>query len=104
MARLLNSANQVDAMPIATDSGYLPDWLAALIGQGGASANAPTGLFADTAASPSPAVGLLSSLPQFTGVNPGAPAFQGGNAPNGPLPDQSPTFSYMSSTPPWGGS
>src|SRR4051812_36972811 len=92
------------AMPIATDSGYLPDWLQALLGQGSMPANAPTGLFSETAASPSPAVGLLSSLPQFTGVRPDAPAFQGGNAPNGPLPDQSPTFSYMSPTPPWGGS
>jgi hypothetical protein len=93
-------------MPIATDSGYLPDWLQALLGQGAVTANAPTGLFSDTAArgSPTPNIGLLSSLPQFTGVQPNAPAFQGGNAPNGPLPDQSPTFSYMSSTPPWGGS
>jgi hypothetical protein len=91
-------------MPIATDSGYLPDWLKALLGQGSVAADAPTGLFSETAASPSPAVGLLSSLPQFTGVRPDAPAFQGGNAPQGPLPDQSPTFSYMSSTPPWGGS
>jgi hypothetical protein len=74
-------------MPIATDSGYLPDWLQALLGQGGMPANAPTGLFSETAASPSPAVGLLSSLPQFTGVNLGAPVFQGGNAPNGPLSD-----------------
>jgi hypothetical protein len=90
-------------MPIATDSGYLPDWLRALLGQGSLAADVPTGLFSETAASPSPAVGLLSSLPQFTGVRPDAPAFQGGNAPNGPLPDQSPTFSYMSPTPPWGG-
>jgi hypothetical protein len=90
-------------MPIATDSGYLPDWLQALLGQGGMPANAPTGLFSEAAASPSPAVGLLSSLPQFTGVRPDAPAFQGGNAPQGPLPDQSPTFSYMSPNPPWGG-
>jgi hypothetical protein len=82
-------------MPIETDSGYLPDWLKALLGQGGMAANAPAGLFSDTAASPSPAVGLLSNLPQFTGVQPSAPAFQGGNAPNGPLPDQPPTFSYM---------
>jgi hypothetical protein len=91
-------------MPIATDSGYLPDWLAALIGQGGAATNAPAGLFSDTAASPAPNVGLLSNSPIFTGVRTDAPAFQGGNAPNGPLPDQSPTFSYMSQTPPWGGS
>jgi hypothetical protein len=91
-------------MPTATDSGYLPDWLKALLGQGSVAADAPTGLFSETAASPSPAVGLLSSLPQFTGVRPDAPAFQGGNAPNGPLPGQSPIFSYMSSTPPWGGS
>jgi hypothetical protein len=92
-------------MPIATDSGYLPDWLAALLRQGQIGPNnAPAGLFSDTAASPSPNVGLLSNLPQFTGVQPNAPAFQGGNAPNGPLPDQSPTFSYMSPTPPWGGS
>jgi hypothetical protein len=68
-------------MPIATDSGYLPDWLAALIGQGGSSANAPAGLFSDTAASPTPNIGLLSSLPQFTGMQSNAPAFQGGNAP-----------------------
>jgi hypothetical protein len=93
-------------MPIATDSGYLPDWLQALLGQGAVTANAPVGLFSDTAArgSPTPNIGLLSSLPQFTGMRPDAPAFQGGNAPNGPLPDQSPTFSYMSPTPPWGGS
>jgi hypothetical protein len=90
-------------MPLSTGSGYLPDWLAALIGQGSVAADAPTGLFSETAASPSPAVGLLSSLPQFTGVRPDAPAFQGGNAPQGPLPDQSPTFSYMSPNPPWGG-
>jgi hypothetical protein len=90
-------------MPIATDSGYLPDWLKALLGQGSVAADAPTGLFSETAASPSPAVGLLSSLPQFTGVRPDAPAFQGGNAPQGPLPDQFPTFSYMSPNPPWGG-
>jgi hypothetical protein len=92
-------------MPIATDSGYLPDWLQALLGQGQIGpSNAPAGLFSETAASPSPNIGLLSGLPQFTGVQPNAPAFQGGNAPNGPLPDQSPTFSYMSPTPPWGGS
>jgi hypothetical protein len=97
-------------MPIATDSGYLPEvgLREALLRTRGlqccSKVIAPTGLFSETAASPSPAVGLLSSLPQFTGVNPGAPAFQGGNAPNGPLPDQSPTFSYMSPTPPWGGS
>jgi hypothetical protein len=71
-------------MPTATDSGYLPDWLKALLGQGSVAADAPTGLFSETAASPSPAVGLLSSLPQFTGVRPDAPAFQGGNALNGP--------------------
>jgi hypothetical protein len=92
-------------MPIATESGYLPDWLQALLGQGQIGpSNAPGGLFSETAASPSPNIGLLSSLPQFTGVQSNAPAFQGGNAPNGPLPDQSPTFSYMSPTPPWGGS
>jgi hypothetical protein len=92
-------------MPIATDSGYLPDWLQALLGQGQIGpSNAPAGLFSETAASPAPNIGLLSSLPQFTGVQPNAPVFQGGNAPNGPLPDQSPTFSYMSPTPPWGGS
>jgi hypothetical protein len=92
-------------MPIATESGYLPDWLQALLGQGQIGpSNAPGGLFSETAASPSPNIGLLSSLPQFTGVQSDAPAFQGGNAPNGPLPDQSPTFSYMSPTPPWGGS
>jgi hypothetical protein len=91
-------------MPIATDSGYLPDWLKALLGQGGMAPNAPAGLFADTAASPSPAVGLLSNLPQFTGVQPSAPAFQGDNAPNGPLPDQPATFSYLNPRPPWGGS
>jgi hypothetical protein len=67
-------------MPIATDSGYLPDWLAALIGQGSMGANVPAGLFSDTAASPSPNVGLLSNNPLFTGVRPDAPAFQGGNA------------------------
>jgi hypothetical protein len=65
-------------MPIATDSGYLPDWLAALIGQGSMGANVPAGLFSDTAASPSPNVGLLSNSPLFTGVRPDAPAFQGG--------------------------
>jgi hypothetical protein len=66
-------------MPLSTDSGYLPDWLQALLGQGQiAPSNVPAGLFSDTAASPSPAVGLLSSLPQFTGVNPGAPAFGSG--------------------------
>jgi hypothetical protein len=54
-------------MPIATDSGYLPDWLAALIGQGSMGANVPAGLFSDTAASPSPNVGLLSNSPLFTG-------------------------------------
>jgi hypothetical protein len=92
-------------MPLSTDSGYLPDWLAALIGQGQIGPNnAPAGLFSETAASPSPNIGLLSSLPQFTGVQPNAPAFQGGNAPNGPLPDPAATFSYMSPTPPWGGS
>jgi hypothetical protein len=90
-------------MPIATDSGYLPDWLAALIGQGRMGANVPAGLFSDTAASPSPNVGLLSNNPLFTGVNTDAPAFQGGNAPNGPLPDPAATFSYMSPNPPWGG-
>jgi hypothetical protein len=63
-------------MPTATDSGYLPDWLKALLGQGVVAADVPTGLFSETAASPSPAVGLLSSLPQFTGVRPDAPAFQ----------------------------
>jgi hypothetical protein len=72
-------------MPIATDSGYLPDWLQALLGQGGVTANAPVGLFSDTAArgSPAPNIGLLSSLPQFTGLQPpsSVPAFQGGNAP-----------------------
>jgi hypothetical protein len=95
-------------MPLSTDSGYLPDWLAALIGQGGVAANAPTGLFSDTAASPSPAVGLLSSLPgpmnigpggvgpSFTGVNPDAPftangptSVQDGSA-NVPLPPRRP--------------
>src|SRR3954468_11627487 len=70
-------------MPIATDSGYLPDWLAALIGQGSMGANVPAGLFSDTAASPSPNVGLLSNSSLFTGVRPDAPAFQGGNAPVG---------------------
>jgi hypothetical protein len=32
-------------MPLSTDSGYLPDWLRALLGQGGVAANAPTGCF-----------------------------------------------------------
>jgi hypothetical protein len=91
-------------MPIETDSGYLPDWLKALLGQGSMAANAPAGLFSDTAASPSPNVGLLSNSPIFTGVQPSAPAFQGGNAPNGPLPDQPATFSYLNPRPPWGGS
>jgi hypothetical protein len=91
-------------MPIETDSGYLPDWLKALLGQGGIAANAPAGLFSDTAASPSPNVGLLSNSPIFTGVQPSAPAFQEGNAPNGPLPDQPATFSYLNPRPPWGGS
>jgi hypothetical protein len=91
-------------MPLETDSGYLPDWLKALLGQGGVAANTPAGLFSDTAASPSPNVGLLSNSPLFTGVQPSAPAFQGGNAPNGPLPDQPATFSYLNPRPPWGGS
>jgi hypothetical protein len=91
-------------MPIETDSGYLPDWLKALLGQGGMAANSPAGLFADTAASPSPNVGLLSNSPIFTGVQSDAPAFQGGNAPNSPLPDQPATFSYLNPSPPWGGS
>jgi hypothetical protein len=90
-------------MPIATDSGYLPDWLAALIGQGSMGTNVPSGLFSDTAASPSPNVGLLSNSPLFTGVRPDAPAFRDGNAPNGPLPDPAATFSFMSPNPPWGG-
>jgi hypothetical protein len=36
-------------------------------------ANVPAGLFSDTAASPSPNVGLLSNSPLFTGVRPDAP-------------------------------
>jgi hypothetical protein len=66
-------------MPIATESGYLPDWLQALLGQGQIGpSNAPAGLFSETAASPSPNIGLLSGLPQFTGVQPNAPAFGSG--------------------------
>jgi hypothetical protein len=70
-------------MPLETSSGYLPDWLQALLGQGAVTSNAPVGLFSDTAArgSPAPNIGLLSSLPQFTGVQSDASAFQGGNAP-----------------------
>ena len=83
-------------MPLSTDSGYLPDWLRALIGGGDAVASqAPVGLFSDTAASPAPNIGLLSNNPIFTGVRPDAPAFQGDNSPLGPLPPQPPTFSYM---------
>jgi hypothetical protein len=48
---------------VSTSSGYLPDWIQAALGQGGMPANAPTGLFSETAASPSPAVGLLASTP-----------------------------------------
>jgi hypothetical protein len=58
-------------MPLETSSGYLPDWLQALLGQGAVTSNAPVGLFSDTAArgSPAPNIGLLSSLPQFTGCS-----------------------------------
>ena len=82
-------------MPLSTDSGYLPDWLRALLGGGVLSSQAPVGLFSDTAASPAPNIGLLSNNPIFTGVRPDAPAFQGDNSPFGPLPPQPPTFSYM---------
>jgi hypothetical protein len=86
-------------MPIATDSGYLPDWLAALIGQGSMGANVPAGLFSDTAASPSPNVGLLSNSPLFTGVRPDAPAFQGGNTPDASMPDPAATCQCSSTSP-----
>jgi hypothetical protein len=82
-------------MPLSTDSGYLPDWLKALLGQGSVAADAPTGLFSEAAASPSPAVGLLSSLPQFAGVRPDAPfTANGPSAVQGtdvPLPPRRPT-------------
>ncbi len=82
-------------MPLSTDSGYLPDWLKALLGEGSYSGQAPAGLFSETAASPAPNIGLLSNNPLFTGVRTDAPAFRAGNAPEGPLPDQPPTFTYM---------
>jgi hypothetical protein len=68
-----------------SSSGYLPDWLQAALGQGSVTSNAPVGLFSDTAArgSPTPNIGLLSSLQQFTDLQPpsSVPAFQAGNAP-----------------------
>jgi hypothetical protein len=87
-------------MPATTDSGYLPDWLKALLGQGDIAANAPAGLFAETASSPSPAVGLLSSLPQFTGAQPSAPWM--GGSPE-PPPDAPAQFTGVRTDAPWMG-
>jgi hypothetical protein len=67
-------------MPLETDSGYLPDWLKAILSQqSGASGG---GLFSGGDAPAPQNIGLLAGgPPAFTSVNPGAPAFQGGNAP-----------------------
>jgi hypothetical protein len=73
-------------MPIATDSGYIPDWLKALIGQTGSidpgGMPPPAGLFSEPAASPAPAVGLLSNSPTtppptFTQIQPTSPIVGG---------------------------
>ena len=63
-----SSFGQGNRMPLSTDSGNLPDWLLALLGQGQSSANAPAGLFSDTAASPAGPIGLLSNSPLFTAL------------------------------------
>jgi hypothetical protein len=88
-------------MPIATDSGYLPDWLQALLGQGQIGpSNAPAGLFSETAASPSPNIGLLSGMPQFTGVQPSASWMGGSPEPPPEVPAQ---FTGVRTDAPWMG-
>jgi hypothetical protein len=64
-------------MPLETDSGYLPDWLKAILSQqSGASGG---GLFSGGDAPAPQNIGLLAGgPPAFTSVNPGAPAFQTG--------------------------
>jgi hypothetical protein len=64
-------------MPLETDSGYLPDWLKAILSQqSGASGG---GLFSGGDAPAPQNIGLLSGgPPAFTSVNPSAPAFQTG--------------------------
>jgi hypothetical protein len=76
-------------MPIATDSGYLPDWLKALLGQAGSfdaggnvATPSPMGLFSEPAASPEARTGLLSNspttpLPTFTQIQPTSPIVGG---------------------------
>jgi hypothetical protein len=64
-------------MPLETDSGYLPDWLKAILSQqSGASGG---GLFSGGDAPAPQNIGLLAGgPPAFTSVNPSAPAFQTG--------------------------
>jgi hypothetical protein len=76
-------------MPIATDSGYLPDWLKALLGQAGSfdaggnvATPSPMGLFSEPAASPEARTGLLSNspttpFPTFTQIQPTSPIVGG---------------------------
>jgi hypothetical protein len=76
-------------MPIATDSGYLPDWLKALLGQAGSfdvggnvATPSPMGLFSEPAASPEARTGLLSNspttaIPTFTQIQPTSPIVGG---------------------------
>jgi hypothetical protein len=64
-------------MPLETDSGYLPDWLKAILSQqSGASGG---GLFSGGDVPAPQNIGLLAGgPPAFTSVNPSAPAFQTG--------------------------
>jgi hypothetical protein len=76
-------------MPTATDSGYLPDWLKALLGQAGSfdaggnvATPSPMGLFSEPAASPEDRTGVLSNspttpLPTFTQIQPTSPIVGG---------------------------
>jgi hypothetical protein len=76
-------------MPTATDSGYLPDWLKALLGQAGSfdaggnvATPSPMGLFSELAASPEARTGLLSNSPMtppptFTQIQPTSPIVGG---------------------------
>jgi hypothetical protein len=82
-------------MPLETDSGFLPDWLKAILSQqGGASGG---GLFSGGDAPAPQNIGLLAGgPPAFTSVNPSAPAFQTGPSAvqdqyaNVPLPPRRP--------------